>query len=135
MMSTEAQQHNGDPGKAVGNAFGVALSWFLRFLDDKSALAVFAIMLLCVFGWLTWHMATEIVPSHLKMINDGYRDLAVEHRQIEKANNDAADSRLEKTIAAMKENAAKHEAHVNQIIEILREDRKPIPVGPVGGGS
>lgn len=113
-----------DPGKAAGQAVGVTLSWFLSWLNTQSALAVFAIAMLGFVLFAGYWTVDKIIPNHIDKINAGYA-----------AQQKAHDSSLDKVIASFKESSDRHEKHVKEILDIMREDRKPIAVNPLGGGS
>ena len=83
-----------DPGKAAGQAVGVTLSWFLTWLNDKSALAVFAIAMLGFVLFAGYWTAAKIIPDHLEKINAGYSQQAKEY-----------DKSLDKVIGSFKENS------------------------------
>lgn len=124
-----------DPGKAAGQAVGATLSWFLNWLNDKSALAVFAIAMLGFVLFAGYWTAAKIIPDHIDRINAGYAAQQVAYdKNLDKVQTENSKD-LDKIIAAFKETVDRMEKHDKERWDIMREDRKPIAVLPNGVGS
>ena len=129
-----------DPGKAAGQAVGVTLSWFMNWLNDKSALAVFLILVLA-FVVIAIHWAvTEIIPHHIELINEGRKAEAEINAKCFQEQRTYDEKRNTDIMSFMKDQQERYEKHSREIlasqrdlIEVLRDNQKPIAVNPLGG--
>ena len=113
-----------DPSAAVGEAVEVLTKAGTGWLMGQPPIAVFAIVMLVFVLAAGYWTVDHVIPNHLQKINDGYSHQAAEY-----------DKSLDKVIATFKENSDRHEKHVKEILDIMRDDRKPIAVNPIGVGS
>lgn len=113
-----------DPSAAVGAAVEELTKAGTGWLLGQPPVAVFAILMLMFVLFAGYWTAAKIIPNHLEKINEGYSQQAKEY-----------DKSLDKVIGSFKENSDRHEKHVKEILDIMREDRKPIAVNPIGVGS
>ncbi len=108
-----------DASKALGNATEEVARAGANWLFGQPPVAVLAVVMLIAVMGIGYYTAEYVIPSHLKEINSGYEKQAV-----------AYDKSLDKVIASFHESNDRHEKHVNQILDIMKEDRKPIAVLP-----
>lgn len=113
-----------DPSAAVGAAVEELTKAGAGWLLGQPPIAVFAIAMLAFVLFAGYWTAAKIIPDHLTRINEGYAAQAKEY-----------DKSLDKVIGSFKENSDRHEKHVKEILDIMREDRRPIAVNPLGAGS
>ncbi len=112
------------------------LRGFFAWLSGIPASAWLAVVVmmtinLAVSLLAAWYVAGTAIPLALGIINDGH------------AARDAAHSKdLDKVIAAFKEESLASREHTKQILEgnremlnLIRDDRKPIAVNPLGAGT
>lgn len=113
-----------DPSAAVGEAVEVLTKAGTGWLMGQPPIAVFAIVMLVFVLFAGYWTVDQIIPSHIDRINAGYAAQAKEY-----------DKSLDKVIGSFKESSDRHEKHVKEILDIMREDRRPIAVNPLGAGS
>lgn len=108
-----------DASKALGNATEEVARAGANWLFGQPPVAVLSVVMMTVLLGIGYYTAEHVIPSHLQEINSGYEKQAV-----------AYDKSLDKVIAAFKEDREKDEKYINQILDIMKDDRKPIAVLP-----
>ncbi len=82
-----------------------------------------------------YYTAAKIIPDHIDRINAGYAaQQAAYDNNLDKIQAQSSKD-LDKTITVFKETLERLEKHDKERWDIMREDRKPIAVNPLGAGT
>lgn len=120
-----------DPSAAVGKAVETLTSSGATWLFGQPPIAVFSVLMLIFVLSAGYWTVDHVIPSHIAKINDGYKALAIEY-----------DRDLDKVIDAFKKDSEQHRMHTKEILDahkemlnVIREERKPIAVLPQAGSE
>lgn len=95
----------------------------ILWLRNQAISTIFAVVLLGVMIWVGYHILTEIVPSHLKSIHEGYRALATDYQEDLKTQRTNFESTVNRLVTSYDKSLQEQRATNTLLQELLRESR------------